>query len=175
MFNLFVRTKPEARHYGVAFFAGIMGGLISAFVKSGTEGIMPPRTPDRIAPPIQMIQDMGIDIHNLVYTYSDQVINWGGSLVHILFSIVWAVLYCVAAEIFPKVKLWQGLAFGIGVTILFHGIVLPIFNLSPAAWNLPFDELFSELIGTLLWMWTIEVFRRDLRNRLTKKPDPEFL
>lgn len=175
MFNLFVITKPEARHYGVAFFAGIMGGLISAFVKSGTEGIMPPRTPDRIAPPIQMIQDMGIDIHNLVYTYSDQVINWGGSLVHILFSIVWAVLYCVAAEIFPKVKLWQGLAFGIGVTILFHGIVLPILNLSPAAWNLPFDELFSELIGTLLWMWTIEVFRRDLRNRLTKKPDPEFL
>ncbi len=175
MFNLFVRTKPEARHYGVAFFAGIMGGLISAFVKSGTEGIMPPRTPDRIAPPIQMIQDMGIDIHNLVYTYSDQVINWGGSLVHISFSIVWAVLYCVAAEIFPKVKLWQGLAFGIGVTILFHGIVLPILNLSPAAWNLPFDELFSELIGTLLWMWTIEVFRRDLRNRLTKKPDPEFL
>ena len=80
----------------------------------------------------------------------------------------------MAAEIFPKVKLWQGLAFGIGVTILFHGIMLPVLNLSPAPWNLPFDELLSELIGTLLWMWTIEIFRRDLRNRLTEKPDPEF-
>lgn len=80
----------------------------------------------------------------------------------------------MVAEIFPKVKLWQGLAFGIGVTILFHGMMLPIINLSPALWNLPFDELFSELVGTLLWMWTIEVFRRDLRSRLTKKPDLEF-
>ncbi|OOX78354.1 YagU family protein [Snodgrassella alvi] len=174
MSNLFARTQPSSRNYGVAFFAGIMGGLVSAFVKSGTEGIMPPRTPDRIAPPIQMIQDMGIDIHSMVYTYSDQVVNWGGSTIHILFSIVWAIIYCMAAEIFPKVKLWQGLAFGIGVTILFHGIMLPVLNLSPAPWNLPFDELLSELIGTLLWMWTIEIFRRDLRNRLTEKPDPEF-
>lgn len=174
MSDLFARTQPASRHYGVAFLAGIMGGLISAFVKSGTEGVMPPRTPDRVAPPIQMIQDMGIDMHNMAYTYSDQVVNWGDSAVHILFSIAWAVIYCVVAEIFPKVKLWQGLAFGIGVTILFHGMILPIINLSPALWNLPFDELFSELVGTLLWMWTIEVFRRDLRSRLTKKPDLEF-
>ena len=46
---------------------------------------MPPRIPDRIAPPIQMIQDMDIDIHSMVYTYSDQVVNWGGSTIHILF------------------------------------------------------------------------------------------
>lgn len=52
--------------------------------------------------------------------------------------------------------------------------MLPVLNLSPVPWNLPFDELFSELVGTLLWMWTIEIFRRDLRNRLTEKPDPEF-
>ncbi|PIT55037.1 YagU family protein [Snodgrassella alvi] len=174
MSNLFTRTQPASRNYAVAFLAGIMGGLIAAFVKSGMEGVMPPRMPNRVAPTVQIIQDMGIDMHNMVYIYSDQVVNWGGNVVHILFSIVWAVIYCMAAEIFPKVKLWQGLAFGIGVTILFHGMMLPVLNLSPALWNLPFDELFSELVGTLLWMWTIEVFRHDLSSRLTKKSDPEF-
>lgn len=174
MFNLLVRTKPDTRHYAVALLTGIIGGIVSAFVKSGTEGILPPRTPDRIAPPIEMIQDIGINVHDMVYTYSDQVVNWGGSGIHILFSIVWAVIYCIAAEIFPKVKLWQGMAFGILVTIAFHGMILPVLNLSPAFWNLPGDEIFSEVFGTLLWIWTIEIFRRDLRSRITKKPDPEF-
>lgn len=173
MSHLFMKTKPNTRNYPVALLAGIIGGIMSGFVKSGTEGIMPPRTPNRIAPPIEMIQDLGVNVHDMVYTYSDQIVNWGGSGIHMLFSIVWAVIYCIAAEIFPKVKLWQGLAFGILVTVLFHGVLLPILNLSPLPWQLPGDEIFSEAVGTLLWIWTIEIFRRDLRNRMTKKPDPE--
>ena len=53
-----------------------------------------------------------------------------------------------------------------------HGVLLPILNLSPAPWLLPMDEILSELVGTALWMWTIEIFRRDLRNRWTGLPDP---
>ncbi|MDF7676881.1 DUF1440 domain-containing protein [Neisseriaceae bacterium ESL0693] len=174
MFNLFVRTRPSTRNYGVALLVGIIGGIMSGFVKSGTEGILPPRTADRIAPPIQLLQDMGIDLHQMVYTYSGQLLNWGGSGIHIVFSVVAAVIYCVAAEIFPKIKLWQGLAFGIVVMLASHGILLPVMHLSPPVWQLPVDEIISELLGTLLWMWTIEIFRRDLRNRMTRKPDPEW-
>lgn len=64
------------------------------------------------------------------------------------------------------------MAFGIGVNILFCGIMLLVKNLSPAPWYLPFDELFSKLVVTL--MCIIEIFRQDLHNRLTKKPDPEL-
>ena len=167
-------TRPRARRYGVAAFLGIITGIVSAMVKSGSEGIMPPRTPDRIAPPIEMINDMGMQAKEMVYTYSDHIVNWGGAGIHYLFSIVFAMLYCILAEIYPKVKLWQGIAFGILVAVFSHGILLPALDLSPMPWDLPFDEILSEFVGTSIWMWVIEIFRHDLRQRITGEPDPEY-
>ncbi|MCO6523743.1 MAG: DUF1440 domain-containing protein [Candidatus Schmidhempelia sp.] len=172
--NVFARTKVAACNFHVALIVGIIGGIISGFVKSGTEDMLPPRIPGRIAPPIQMIEDMGVNVQEMVYSYSDHLINWGGIAIHMGFSIIWAVIYCVIAEVYPKIKLVQGLAFGAFVAILFHGIILPVLQLSPVVWHLPFDEIFSEIVGTLLWMWTIEIVRRDLRSRITKRPDPEL-
>ncbi|MBV7389004.1 DUF1440 domain-containing protein [Pasteurellaceae bacterium TAE3-ERU1] len=157
-------TNLSPKRYGLAVILGIITGIISGMVKSGSEGFMPPRTPDRVAPPVQMLHDMGIDPSTLIYTYSEQAIQWGGMFIHYVFSIGFAVLYCVLVEIYPKVKLWQGMLFGLFVMIFSHGILLPLLNLSPAPWNLPFDEILSEVIGTALWMWTIEVFRAYLRN-----------
>ncbi|WVD64638.1 DUF1440 domain-containing protein [Utexia brackfieldae] len=174
MINLFQRTKPSTRCYSLAVLIGIIGGIISAFVKSGTEELMPPRLPGAIPPPVDLLKQMGIDVTNMVYTYSEQVVNYGGNGVHIIFSIVCAVFYGVVAEIFPKIKLWQGCLFGLIVAIGFHGIVLPVLQLTPPAWQLPVDGLLSEFLGTLLWVWVIEIVRRDLRSRFTKKPDPEF-
>lgn len=173
MFALFSRTKKKARHYGVAFLVGLIGGVMSAFVKSGTEGILPPRTPGRAAPPVELLQDMGLDAQDMVYSYSHQLVNWAGSTVHILFSVIAAVIYCLLAEIFPKIKMLQGLVFGLIVAIGFHGLLLPALDLSPPVWHIPGEEIISELIGTFLWIWTIEIFRRDLRNRITHQPDPE--
>ena len=66
------------------------------------------------------------------------------------------------------------MAFGLLITLMFHGVVLPLGGWAPPAWHLPADEIFSETLGHILWMWTIEIFRRDIRNRITGKPDPEF-
>ncbi len=68
-------TDPKDRKYGLAIILGIITGLVSGMVKSGSEGFMPPRTPDRIAPPVKMITDMGIDPSTLIYTYSEQIIH----------------------------------------------------------------------------------------------------
>ena len=172
--NLLQTTPKQARNYNVAIWIGIISGIISGFVKSGTEGIMPPRAEGIVAPPVALLEHLGVNMQEMIYTYSGHILNWGGGVVHILFSIFVAFIYCILAEIFPKIKLGQGLLFAIAVVIASHGISLPLLNLSPAVWNLPFDEILSELIGTCLWMWTIEIVRRDLRNRITKKPDPEF-
>ncbi|RWR01875.1 hypothetical protein ED28_09545 [[Pantoea] beijingensis] len=172
--ELFTTTKKSARNYGVALFAGFIGGNISSFVKWGTENPLPPRTPDRAIPPMEMLNDLGIKTSDLVYHYSGHVVNWGVAGVHHLFSIVFAMFYCFVAEIFPKIKLWQGVLFALVVTVVFHGIVLPLGGWAPPMWDLPSAELFSETLGHILWMWTIEVFRRDIRNRMTKKSDPEF-
>ena len=35
------------------------------------------------------------------------------------------------------------------------------------------SEHFSEALGHVVWLWSIEIVRRDLRNRITHQPDPE--
>lgn len=172
--NLFQTTQAKNRHYIAAMWAGFWGGNISSFVKWGTEIPMPPRTPDRGIPPKEMLQDWGFDVANMTYTYSEHLINWGVAGIHHLFSIVFAIFYCVVAEIFPKIKLGQGLVFSLLVTIMFHGVLLPINGWAPQLWDLPMDEIISEVFGHAVWMWTIEIFRRDIRNRITKQPDAEF-
>lgn len=172
--NLLQTTQAKNRHYIAAMWAGFWGGNISSFVKWGTEIPMPPRTPDRGIPPKEMLQDWGFDVANMTYTYSEHLINWGVAGIHHLFSIVFAIFYCVVAEIFPKIKLGQGLVFSLLVTIMFHGVLLPINGWAPQLWELPMDEIISEVFGHAVWMWTIEIFRRDIRNRITKQPDAEF-
>lgn len=118
--------------------------------------------------------ELGVNAQSEVYSYSDQVVNWGGNAVHILFSIFCALLYCFLSEVFPKVKVFQGVIFGLILAFGAHGIIFPLFHLSAPVWQLHFDSILSEIIGTSFWMWTIEIVRRDPRNRITKKPDPEF-
>ncbi|WP_338882279.1 DUF1440 domain-containing protein [Xenorhabdus sp. TH1] len=132
---------------------------------------MPPRTPDRAIPPVEMLQDWGFKVNDMVYHYSGHIVNWGVASVHHLFSIIFAMVYSFIAEIFPTVKLWHSVAFALLITVVFHGMVLPMNGWSPPFWQLPFDEIFSEIIGHIIWMWTIEVFRRDIRNRMTPKDE----
>ncbi|EAA1522480.1 DUF1440 domain-containing protein [Salmonella enterica] len=161
-------TTRDKRYYGIAIFSGVISGVISAFVKSGTEAILPPRTPDRIAPPVQMLNDFGIDWHKLVYSYSEQMVYWGGNAIHIIFSILSAITYCIIAEIFPRVTMWQGIVFGILFAIICHGIALPVLGLSPNLAQLPLDEIVSEIVGTCLWIWTIELLRIVLRAKMVE-------
>ncbi|SFM96015.1 putative membrane protein [Izhakiella capsodis] len=168
MLNIFETTAKKERKFVSAFFIGIITGIISAFIKSGTEDILPPRTPDRIAPPVKVLDDLGIDWHNLAYHYSDQIVYWGGNVVHILFSVAAAVFYCMFAEIFPRIKLLQGIIFGLFFAVACHGIILPALNLSPGLSHLPFDEVLSEILGTCLWAWSIELLRISLRQKFTR-------
>lgn len=92
---------------------------------------------------------------------------------HIIFSLVFAIGYCIVAERFPKVKMWQGLMAGIISTIAVHGISFPLLGLTPPLSQLPVDEYVSEILGHLFWFWSIELIRRDLRNRITHEPDAE--
>lgn len=143
----------------------------------GAEVPLPPRTfsggRDEFNPPYIFLRDyLGIDPTQTVYTFSEHIIN-PVMVTHIIFSLVFAIGYCVVAEIFPKVKLWQGILAGLIVTVAVHGIFCPALNLTPPLTQLPFDEYASEILGHIFWFWIIEIMRRDLRNRITHEPDPE--
>ena len=98
-------------------------------------------------------------------------------IIHFSFAIVFALLYCIAAEYFPKIKLWQGAAFGLLVWIGAHVVFMPLLGWvpSPFPWvegGQTWSEHFSEALGHVVWLWSIEIVRRDLR-RITRQPDPE--
>ncbi|AVB24363.1 DUF1440 domain-containing protein [Pseudomonas syringae pv. syringae] len=155
----------NTRAYGVAALAGFVGGNVSSFIKWGTEIPFPPRTPDRPVPPVEMLDSLGINAQQLTYVYSEHVVNYGSALVHHGFSIFFAMFYCLLVLRYPRAALWQGLGFGLLVTLGFHGVILPAFHWAPPLWELPASELLSETFGHLLWMWVIEVIRRDLQQR----------
>lgn len=146
--------------------AGIAGGFISAMVKSGTEDIMPPRLPNVTPPPIQMLQAMGLHAGNMNYTYSEQVINWGGNGVHIVFSIVIAIIYCFLVRWNKIFAIWAGIPFGIIVAFGAHSLVLPLLGIGQNVLVGPVEGIASELFGTILWIWTIECFRRYFACRI---------
>lgn len=175
--DLFVQTDPARRRYGVATLVGFAAGIMSAFVKWGAEVPLPPRTISdgraEFNPPYLFLRDyLGIDPTNTVYTFSEHIIN-PVMVTHILFSLVFAIGYCIAAERFPKVKMWQGVMAGIICTIAVHGISFPLLGLTPPLSQLPADEYISEIFGHIVWFWAIELIRRDLRNRITHEPDAE--
>lgn len=175
--DLFVQTDPARRRYGVATLVGFAAGIMSAFVKWGAEVPLPPRTISdgraEFNPPYLFLRDyLGIDPTSTVYTFSEHIIN-PVMVTHILFSLVFAIGYCIVAERFPKVKMWQGVMAGILCTIAVHGISFPLLGLTPPLSQLPADEYFSEIFGHIVWFWAIELIRRDLRNRITHEPDAE--
>ena len=175
--DFLVQTSPKRRRYGVAIFVGIISGLLSAFVKWGAEVPLPPRTfsgdRNEFNPPYLFLRDyLGIDPTHTVYTFSEHIIN-PVMITHIIFSLVFAIGYCVVAEVFPKVKLWQGVWAGLVATLFVHGISFPLLGLTPPLTELPAQEYISEIIGHVFWFWAIELIRRDLRNRITREPDAE--
>ena len=190
-------SNETTKRFGLAALLGIPIGIMSAFVKWGGEFPLPPRSPhdmfnaacgpesliraanqidcsrNFLNPPYVFLRDyLGItDPYAAIYEFAGHAFNYV-HFTHILFSIVFAVAYCVVAERFPKITLWQGVAVGILVNIAVHVITLPILGLTPPLWTLPWYEHVSEFVGHALWFWSIELMRRDLRNRITHEPDP---
>ena len=150
MSGIFQQTPANRRRYGVAIFVGIIAGLISAFVKWGAEHPFPPRSPiDFFAAACK------VDVSGLT---QDQIL-------------------AVCSRAFlnpPPVFLFgQGIGAGLLADIAVHYITFPLLGLTPPVADWPLYEHISELVGHIFWFWTIELIRRDLRNRITGQPDPE--
>ncbi|WP_392562053.1 DUF1440 domain-containing protein [Orbus sturtevantii] len=168
MINLFAMSDKKYRHVCGMFYIGIIAGIFSALVKSGFETLIPPRTVETMPPPMVLLEKLGFDVSTMNYEWLGIAINWGGNGVHILFSIVMAIIYCISSEYFPKAKMLHGVVFGVGVSVFAHGLVVPLLGLSGWLWLAGPQALISEFVGTAFWIWSIEAIRLDLRYRFFK-------
>ncbi len=173
-------TKPERRHVALSVLIGIIVGIIGAFAKWGWEVPFPPRDPNvfwpldaasRVTPP-QVLLNM-LHLPDITFHFSGVNLPLSVFMVHVGFSIVFGLMYCIIAEYWPRIKMWQGIVFGFFVYLFAHCLVMPLMGLVPPLPQISFDEQFSELFGHMWWLWIMEIARRDLRNRMTGEPDPE--
>ena len=148
-------TDPARRRIGVAVLVGLIAGIFSGIIKFGWEVPFPPRTPERNStnPPqalLEQIFGMSPETSHATYSYLGNDLPYMSFIIHFAFAISFAILYCVVAEYWPKIKLWQGAAFGIVLDILFHVIIMPAMGIVPAPWNQPFGEHVSEFFGHII-------------------------
>ena len=51
--------------------------------------------------------------------------------------------------------LWEGALYGIIIWVAWHLIIMPVLGTTPAPWQMPFAEHFSEFFGHIVWGWSI--------------------
>lgn len=168
-------SNPIHRRTGLAVLLGIITGVIGGFVKWGWEVPFPPRDPnvfwpigamERVTPPKVFLDQLGLP-DNWTYFFSGVDLPLSIFMVHIGFSLVSALIYCVLAEYFPKIKIGYGMVYGIACYVVAHVIIMPTMGLVPPLAQIPFDENASEFFGHMFWMLMIEITRHDIRYRIT--------
>lgn len=162
------------RKYTLAFFIGILAGIFGAIVKWGWEVPFPPRNPnipwptdalERVTPPKIFLEQLGFE-GNLTYVFSGVELPLSVFIVHVGFSVVFGVMYCMLAEKWSRIKMWQGAVFGFFVYLFAHVIVMPLIAEVPPLSQIPLDEHLSEIFGHIVWLWSMEIVRHDLKNRI---------
>ena len=175
--RLLAVTDPARRRVGLAVLLGVVTGIIGGFIKLGWEVPFPPRTPERnlTNPPQEVLQQLGFsfDFTHTTVSFNGNEVMIVSLLVHFAFSIFFIGLYCVLAEKWSQIKLWQGVAYGLLIWVVWHIVLMPALGTIPAPWDQPLAEHSSEATGHAAWLWVAELTRRDLRNRSTHEPDPE--
>lgn len=154
----------------IFLWATFTGGAISSLVKSGTEANMPPRIAGEASPPALNIDawlgPLGFSSHSLDYVYQGITVPGAVMLYHWMFSFIFAGLYVLVSAFLPKIRLWYGAAYGIAITLVMHGLLIPALGFRNPAylkgqtgwlWNLNGYEFWSELLGHICWSVSIEV------------------
>ena len=160
----------------VSLLIGIIVGGIGAIVRIGFEILYPLHLQmplDGQAKIIFQTLHISPELLQLHYVFASGY-EW-----HVLymvwqfgFSILFSICYVMFAEFWLKLKFAHGIFYGIGLWFFVYVLFLPLcgFVLVNAD-SIIFYGILS-FIESLLWVWIIELTRRDLRNRITQERDP---
>ncbi len=169
---LFTTTRRDERDWKAATIVGLVAGGISFFAKWGGEHMVPPRFADTLPPPAIIAQDW-FHMPATMYTWMGTPIGTA-AIIHAIMSIILLMIYIYLAEIFPRVRLWQGVAYGICAAIGAHFIAIPAMGLSGWPWELPWQASVSELVSHAITFFIAEQAACGVRAKLTGKPYPRW-
>ena len=158
----------------ISLFIGVIVGSIGSVVRIGWEVLFPLSLQmplDSNAEYILQLLCIDLNLLSLKYVFSD---GYEWSVVYLvwqfLFSIFFSLFYILFAEFWQKLKFAHGIFYGIMLWLCVYVLFLHLCGF------VKIDSMFSyyvcSFIESLLWIWIIELTRRDLRNRITHERDP---
>jgi putative membrane protein len=148
------------RSLAKGLLAGLIGGLVATAAKTLAERIYPPRTHGEPEPPVVLAEKL--TGHELVGTEREvavETIHWG-------FGALTGAAYGALAEYYPEATAKDGAGFGMALSSLTHGTMLPAMGLSAEPEAQTARERSSEMASHVVYGVVTETVRRVVRRML---------
>jgi putative membrane protein len=148
------------RSLAKGLLAGLIGGLVATAAKTLAERIYPPRTHGEPEPPEVLAEKLAG--HELAATQKEvatEAIHWG-------FGALTGAAYGALVEYYPAATAKEGAGFGMALSSLTHGTMLPAMGLGAAPEEQTTRERTSEMATHVVYGVVTETVRRVVRKML---------
>ena len=155
-----LKETTYGRSLAKGLLAGLIGGLVATAAKTFAERIYPPRTHGEAGPSEVLAERFAG--HELVGTEKEvatETIHWG-------FGALTGAAYGALAEYYPAATAKDGAGFGMALSSLTHGTMLPAMGLTAEPEEQTTRERTSEMATHLVYGVVTETVRRVVRKML---------
>ena len=155
-----LKETTYERSLAKGLLAGLIGGLVATAAKTMAEKIYPPRTHGEPEPPILLAEKIaGHRMERAKALAAGATIHWG-------FGALTGAAYGALAEYYPQATAKDGAGFGMALTSLTHGTVLPAIGLAATPEHQTVRERTSEMATHVVYGVVTETVRRVVRRML---------
>jgi len=148
------------RSLAKGLLAGLIGGLVATAAKTLAERIYPPRTHGEQEPPTLVAEHVaGNELRAPQKEVAAETIHWG-------FGALTGAAYGALAEFYPTATAKDGASFGMALSSLTHGTMLPAMGLSAEPEEQTARERTSEMASHVVYGIVTETVRRVVRRML---------
>jgi putative membrane protein len=155
-----LKEATHERSLAKGLLAGLIGGLVATAAKTLAEKIYPPRTHGEPEPPGVLTEKFAG--HELVRAEKEvavEAIHWG-------FGALTGATYGALVEYYPAASAKDGAGFGMALSSLTHGTVLPAMGLAAEPEEQTARERTSEMASHVVYGVVTETVRRVVRKML---------
>jgi putative membrane protein len=155
-----LKETTHTRSLAKGLLAGLIGGLVATAAKTLAERIYPPRTHGEPEP--QELLTERIARHELVGAQKEvatETVHWG-------FGALTGAAYGALVEYYPAATAKDGAGFGMALSSLTHGTMLPAMGLGAAPEEQTTRERTSEMATHVVYGVVTETVRRVVRKML---------
>ena len=153
------KTTSE-RSLAKGLLAGLIGGLVATAAKTLAERIYPPRTHGEPEPTTLVVERVtGHELTAPQKEVATETMHWG-------FGALTGAAYGALAEYYPAATARDGAGFGMALSSLTHGTMLPAMGLSAEPEEQTARERKSEMASHIVYGVVTETVRRVVRRML---------